>query len=73
MTNPALVSEHLKDTTDLYTDISNGNLPAVSIVKLGGLLDGHPASSKLGLFEGFSKKLVDAVQATLNYGRVRPF
>ncbi len=62
MTNPALVSEHLKDTTDLYADIANGNLPAVSFVKPGGLLDGHPASSKLDLFEGFVKKLVQAVQ-----------
>jgi phospholipase C len=63
MTNPALVSEHLKDTTDLYADIANGELPAVSFVKPGGLLDGHPASSKLGLFEGFTKKVIDAVQA----------
>jgi len=63
MTNPALVSEHLKDTTDLYADIANGDLPAVSFVKPGGLLDGHPASSKLDLFEGFTKKLINAVQA----------
>ena len=26
-------------------------------------MDGHPASSKLDLFEGFTKKIVDAVQA----------
>ena len=26
-------------------------------------MDGHPASSKLNLFEGFTKKIVDAVQA----------
>jgi phospholipase C len=26
-------------------------------------VDGHPASSKLNLFEGFTKKIVDAVQA----------
>lgn len=63
MTNPALVSEHLKDTTDLYADIAKGDLPAVSFVKPGGLLDGHPASSKLDLFEGFARKLVDAVQS----------
>jgi phospholipase C len=63
MTNPALVSEHLKDTTDLYADIANGDLPAVSFVKPGGFLDGHAASSKLDLFEGFTKKLIDAVQA----------
>jgi phospholipase C len=63
MSDPKLVSEHLKDTTDLYVDIAKGDLPAVSFVKPGGLLDGHPASSKLDLFEGFTKKLVDAVQS----------
>jgi phospholipase C len=38
-------------------------LPAVSFVKPSGLVDGHPNSSKLNLFEGFTKKIVDAVQA----------
>ncbi len=46
----------------MYADISNGKLPAVSFVKPGGLLDGHPASSKFGLFEAFSRKIIDAVQ-----------
>jgi len=32
-------------------------------VKPDGWLDGHPASSKLNLFEGFVKKIVDDVQA----------
>ena len=54
---------HLKDTTLLYQQIQNGNLPAVSFVKPDGWLDGHPASSKLNLFEGFVKKIVDGVQA----------
>ncbi|MBP0594997.1 alkaline phosphatase family protein [Paraburkholderia sp. LEh10] len=62
MTNPALVNAHLQDTIDLYTDIANGTLPAVSFVKPGGLLDGHPESSKFGLFESFVHKLVDKVQ-----------
>jgi phospholipase C len=35
----------------------------VSYVKPDGWLDGHPASSKLNLFEGFVKKVVDSVQA----------
>jgi phospholipase C len=35
----------------------------VSFIKPSGWVDGHPASSKLNLFEGFSKKVVDAVQA----------
>ncbi|HEY2470835.1 MAG TPA: alkaline phosphatase family protein [Terracidiphilus sp.] len=54
---------HIQDTANLYDDIKSGNLPAVSIVKPSGLVDGHPASSKLDLFEGFSKKVVDAVKA----------
>ena len=63
MTNAAVRTTHLKDTTDLYSDIQNGTLPAVSFVKPSGWVDGHPASSKLNLFEGFTKKIVDAVQA----------
>ncbi|WP_246279180.1 alkaline phosphatase family protein [Paraburkholderia ultramafica] len=62
MTNPALVKAHLQDTTDLYADIANGTLPAVSFVKPGSLLDGHPESSKFGLYEGFVHKLIDRVQ-----------
>jgi phospholipase C len=54
---------HNQDTTVLYDDIKNGTLPAVSFVKPDGWLDGHPASSKLNLFEGFVKKIVDGVQA----------
>ncbi|MCC8402868.1 alkaline phosphatase family protein [Paraburkholderia sp. MMS20-SJTN17] len=63
MTDPALVAAHLQDTPNLYSDIANGTLPAVSFVKPGGLLDGHPASSKFGLYEGFVRKIVDSVQA----------
>ena len=54
---------HNQDTTALYAAIQNGTLPAVSFVKPDGYLDGHPASSKLNLFEGFVKKIVDGVQA----------
>jgi phospholipase C len=63
MTNDAVRTAHLKDTTDLYAAIKDGSLPAVSYVKPSGLVDGHPASSKLDLFEGFTKKIVDEVQA----------
>jgi phospholipase C len=61
MTNPKLRA-NLQDITDLYNDINNGTLPAVSIVKPDGLLDGHPASSKYDLFEEFSKKIVQMIQ-----------
>jgi phospholipase C len=57
MTNAASRIEHLKDTTDLYNDIRDDTLPAVSFVKPNGLNDGHPASSKLDLFEAFVRKI----------------
>jgi phospholipase C len=63
MTNAAARTAHLKDTVDLYSGILQGKLPAVSFVKPSGLLDGHPASSKLNLLEGFTKKIVDLVQS----------
>lgn len=62
MTNPKLRARN-QDINDLYSDIKNGTLPAVSIAKPDGLLDGHPASSKLDLFEGYVKKIVDMVKA----------
>lgn len=63
MTNPALRSEHIGDESQLFTDLKNGTLPAVSWVKPSGINDGHPASSKLDLFEGFTKKVIDHLQA----------
>jgi phospholipase C len=64
MTNPAQREAHIKDTLDLYQDIQLGSLPAVSVVKPDGFLDGHPSSSKLDLFEGFVNRIVDQVQAS---------
>jgi phospholipase C len=63
MANAGLRKAHIQDTKNLYADIANGTLPAISFVKPSGLVDGHPSSSKLDLFEGFAKKIVDAVQA----------
>jgi phospholipase C len=64
MSNPAQVAAHIQDTVNLYSDITNGALPAVSFVKPSGYVDGHPSSSKLDLFEGFVKKIVDQVEAS---------
>jgi phospholipase C len=64
MSDPIQVAAHIQDSVDLYSDIDNGTLPAVSFVKLGGHVDGHPSSSKLDLFEGFVKKIVDQVEAS---------
>jgi phospholipase C len=63
MTHPDRIAAHIQDTTNLYNDIAAGTLPAISFVKPSGLVDGHPASSKLDLYEGFVKKIVDGVQA----------
>ncbi|SRR5579875_314215 len=62
MTNPAL-RQNLQGIQQLYADIQNDALPAVSIVKPDGFLDGHPASSKFELFEQFCHKIIDMVQA----------
>jgi phospholipase C len=63
MSHRNLVKAHIQDTSGLYNDIANGTLPAVSFVKPSGYTDGHPASSKLDLFEGFTKKIIEAVKA----------
>jgi phospholipase C len=54
---------HIKDTTDFFAAVDNGTLPAVSFVKPDGLLDGHPASSKLDLFEGMVENILDHLNA----------
>jgi phospholipase C len=52
---------HIKDATDFYAAVSDGTLPAVSFVKPDGLLDGHPASSKVDLLEGMLQKILDTL------------
>jgi phospholipase C len=67
MTNAAIRQAHIQDTANLYNDITAGTLPAVSVVKPSGLVDGHPSSSKLDLFEAFTKKIVTMVQGSNEY------
>jgi phospholipase C len=62
MTNETIRDESLKDTTDLYNDIQDGVLPAVSYVKPDGLNDGHPESSKYDIFEAFVRKILTELQ-----------
>jgi len=64
MSHPDQVAAHIQDSSNLYADIAHQQLPAVSIVKPSGYTDGHPASSKLELFEGFVKKIVTQVQSS---------
>jgi len=60
---PSMVADHMRDVTDLFTDLVNGTLPAVSYVKPDGVMDGHPASSKWGLFEAFAQNIIELAQS----------
>jgi phospholipase C len=60
---PSMVADHMRDVTDLFTDLVNGTLPAVSYVKPDGVMDGHPASSKWGLFEAFAQNIIQLAQS----------
>ncbi len=63
MTNQAARDAHLKDTLDLYDAIEDGTLPAVSFVKPSTFNDGHPSSSRVDLFESFTKNIIEKVQS----------
>jgi phospholipase C len=63
MGDPTQRMAHIKDTADLITDIQNNTLPAVSVGKPDGLLDGHPQSSKIDLFEAYVENILDALEA----------
>src|SRR5258708_13765239 len=52
-----------KDTVDLYDAIEGGTLPAVSFVKPSTFNDGHPSSSRVDLFESFTKRIIDQVKS----------
>ena len=63
MGNAAQRAAHIKDTVDLLADIQNDTLPSVSFGKPDGLLDGHPSSSKVDLFEAYVQQVLDALEA----------
>jgi phospholipase C len=60
---PSLRAAHMRDVIDLFGDLTNGTLPAVSYVKPDGVLDGHPASSKFDLFEAFVQNIITLAQS----------
>ena len=63
MGDSAQRAAHIKDATDFFAAIDNGDLPSVSYVKPDGLIDGHPASSKLDLFEGMVENIYNHLRA----------
>jgi phospholipase C len=60
---PAMRADHMRDVTDLFDDLKNGTLPAVSYVKPDEAMDGHPASSKFNLFEAFVDNIITLAQS----------
>jgi phospholipase C len=63
---PGMVAEHMRDVTDLFMDLANGTLPAVSYVKPDGYLDGHPGGGKWSLFEAFVRNVIQQAQSNPN-------
>ncbi len=62
----SIMTEHpseIRDTVNLIADIQDNTLPAVSIGKPDGILDGHPSSSKPDLFEAYVQNVLDALEA----------
>jgi len=64
MTSPAQRNAHIQDTSTFFAEVAKNTLPAVSIIQPDGFVDGHPASSKLNLWEGFVENIITQVQAS---------
>jgi len=62
MGDPAQRAAHIKDATDFLNALDQGKLPAVAYVKPDSLVDGHPASSKLDLFESLVDNIRDRLE-----------
>jgi phospholipase C len=63
MGDAAQRAAHMKDAIDFFDGLAQGQLPAVSFLKPDSFLDGHPASSKVDLFEGMLQKILDGLAA----------
>jgi phospholipase C len=62
MGDSAQRAAHIKDATDFFSDLEADTLPAVSFVKPDSFVDGHPASSKLDLFEAMLENIADHIK-----------
>jgi phospholipase C len=57
------LKNNIQDLDSFYTDLDNGTLPAVSFIKPDDILDGHPGTSLVLLYEAFVRNIVGKVQA----------
>ncbi|HWE25619.1 MAG TPA: alkaline phosphatase family protein [Myxococcales bacterium] len=62
MGDPAQRRAHIKDATDFFDQLDQGHLPAVSYLKPDSFDDGHPASSKLDIFEALTGRVIDELK-----------
>ena len=62
MGNPVQRAAHIKDLTDFFDDLDHGVLRSVSYLKPDSFDDGHPASSKLDLFESLVDRVLDGLK-----------
>ncbi|PWT73198.1 MAG: phosphoesterase [Proteobacteria bacterium] len=62
MGDPAQRQEHIKDVVDFFDELDHGHLRAVSYVKPDSFDDGHPASSKLDIFEAMTEKILHKLE-----------
>jgi phospholipase C len=67
MTNPAEVAAHIGDMNVFFQNVSQGTLPNLTIIQPSGFTDGHPASSKLGIWENFLQNIVTQVQGSSSW------
>ena len=63
MGNPEQREAHIKDVVDFFHDLDHGQLPAVSYFKPDSFEDGHPATSKLNVFEALTARILDQLEA----------
>src|SRR5262249_9106313 len=54
---------HIKDAIDFFNGLDQGKLPSIAFVKPDSIVDGHPASSKLDLFEAMVENILDKLKA----------
>jgi phospholipase C len=58
MGDPAQRQAHIKDAVDFFSTLEQGVLPSVSYLKPDSFGDGHPASSKLDVFEALVSRVL---------------
>ena len=63
MTDAAVRTNDIQDTSVLYADIAANELPAVSFVKPGKYNNGHPIGSKPDVLAAFVEKILLAIRA----------